>query len=150
MDKITRCFIFLLFTLIFSGCSCEKQMYRLSYKCPDLFTTKDIPYTYTIPEYHVDTVFVFSKGDTDTLTITDNRGDVVIIRQLDTLKVFIHLPADTITEYIPVEVPKPIIESKKTFWDHLETILILIIIGGVIYGIILIIKYKTNKNGKTD
>jgi hypothetical protein len=104
---------FILLAAMFAGCSCEKRMQRLMYRCPQLFERKTVPAVVVVPESVSDTVFVFSPGEADTLRIVDERIETLIVRRFDTLKVSVRVPADTVIEYISVEVPKPEIIVKE-------------------------------------
>ena len=134
----------LLFTLLlFTSCSCEKQMYRLSLRCPDLFAPKHIVDTTIIESFRHDTAFVFSQSQTDTFYITKDRVEVMIIRQTDTLQALIYIPADTIYKEIVVEVPKPVKITKNPFFQNVSMLVysifaFLIFAFGTFSGIMII------------
>lgn len=139
----------ILFLLCFTsiGCSCEKQMHKLTYKCPELFEPKIIESVVVIPEYQHDTTFIFT-GMTDTLIIEKERVEVRLIRSIDTLKTFITVPADTIIKEVIVEVPKPVIE-KQSGWTVVVKVLSIMLAFIII--MLVIVKsieriFSNNKN----
>lgn len=109
MKKIV---LLILISLIATGCSCTYRLQTLMIRCPELFETKKIIDTVIIPEYKKDTTF-FLTGTTDTFTVFQDRIQLKIVRQFDTLKVFTKLPADTIYKTITIEKVKPVIEKKS-------------------------------------
>lgn len=122
---------YLLLLFLAAGCSCEKQMHRLTYRCPELFTQKTIIDTTFIPEYKYDTTFIFSAGIVDTFTVVKDRVEIKILRERDTLKTYIYVPADTIIKTHYVEVPKPVIGKKPSLLDRLTDILLIILLVAV-------------------
>lgn len=115
----------------FFGCSCEQQMHRLTYRCPELFTTKNITVPVYVPEYNTDTMFFFSAGQTDTLYIEKDRVKATLIRTRDTLRVYINVPADTVYKNVNVEVPKPVIEKKKSLFDRMGNVFLIIMFSAI-------------------
>lgn len=137
MKTIAKCLLILFSVIVLGGCSCEKQMLNLSKKCPGLFETKHVPDTFFISEFTFDTVHIFSPGKTDTILLEKDRVEVKLVRNFDTLKTFIHLPADTIIKDIPVEVPIPVVVEKPKKSNQI----IIIILCGIIFLLI----YKPKK-----
>lgn len=138
-----HCRIFLIVTLLFffAGCDCGKQLHRLSYRCPELFERKMIISSIVIPEKELDTVFVFSQGPTDTVITYQDNIIATIIRQYDTLKIYVRVPSDTVYVEIPVEVPRPVIEVKEraNAMDGLKSLISWIIALLVLTGVFLIV-----------
>ena len=146
MKKLRKLMFTALIALLFTSCSCEQKMHRLTYKCPELFELKTIDVPIFIPAFRTDTTFVFSKGDTDTLHIVKERVVATIIRSHDTLKVYLTVPPDTVYKTIQVEVPKPIIERKNTFLEKIGKAFLFIITGAIICGVgYIIVKKKRLK-----
>ena len=134
--------LFLSIAALCASCSCEYQMRRLMYKCPEMFESKNITVPVYVPEYKTDTTFIFSAGKTDTLTIQKDRVVATIIRTRDTLRVHIRVPADTIYREVRVEVPKPVFGKKKSFFDRLGNALTWIAIGVIGAVVFRFIFYK--------
>jgi hypothetical protein len=68
-----------------------------------------------------------------------------LIRVRDTLRVYLRVPADTIYKTVQVEIPKPVIEKKKGFFERLGNSLLwmtLASIGALVFVFLFYVKSK--------
>ena len=108
------CFILLVFL---SSCSCQKQLARLRYKCPELFAIDTVITTTIIPEYKYDTLHYFPSGyrlqmpafqyTPLVFPINEKRLKGNITIDTNSIKANLTVPADTVIIRIPVEKIMP-------------------------------------------
>jgi len=78
----------------------------LQIKCPECFVDTTIRDTFLIAEHKTDTTFILSKS-IDTFNIVNDRVDIRIIKTIDTLMVYVTVPADTIIRTITIPTVMP-------------------------------------------
>ncbi|MDL2296649.1 hypothetical protein LJC53_02895 [Bacteroidales bacterium OttesenSCG-928-C03] len=128
--------------LIISGCSCEKRMAKLMFRCPQLFETKKIEAVHITPEVKADTAIVFSAGNADTVYLERDNIIATVIRECDTLRIYILIPADTVYVPVEVDVPKPeiVVEERASFGENLAMFFnrfILVMVVGTVFVVVL-------------
>lgn len=113
-----RFIYYTLLILTLSSCNCQKQLAKIHYKCPELFTIDTIRQTTIIPEYKYDTLFYFPKGyqlqiprlipySPLVIPVTGSRLTGNITIDTNSLKTNLIIPTDTIIVEIPVEKIMP-------------------------------------------
>lgn len=87
------------------GCRCESRLKRIARTCPQFFEPQTLIDTVLVKEFNTDTQFVIQKA-IDTFIINKDRVNVKIMKYIDTMKVFIKVPQDTIIVTRTVELPE--------------------------------------------
>ncbi|MDR0207020.1 MAG: hypothetical protein LBI45_07185 [Bacteroidales bacterium] len=102
---------FLILLVFLSSCNCQKQLAKLRYKCPELFTIDTVTKSVVIEEYKYDSIYLFPPGyklempllQPLIFPITGKRITGNIIIDSNRVKTNLIIPAETITVEIPIE-----------------------------------------------
>lgn len=128
-------YIFLLLTLMLSGCSAEWHLTRAIKKDPTILTQKEVIVRDTIVTKPVVVKDTVTLSKTDTIEIVKDRFRVKIMRSYDTLIIDGGCDADTIYRTISVPVPQIVVKETKlqkiqrhTFWGLVSLLFIAIAI----------------------
>lgn len=128
-------YIFLLLTLMLSGCSAEWHLTRAIKKDPTILTQKEVIVRDTIVTKPVVVKDTVTLSKTDTIEIVKDRFRVKIMRSYDTLIIDGGCDADTIYRTISVPVPQIAVRETRmqkiqrhTFWGLVSLLFIAIAI----------------------
>jgi hypothetical protein len=126
--------LFFIIFLLIAVCSCspQRKLNRLRIKYPDMFKTDTLRFRDTLisKEVRKDTVFFQSR---DTTIIVKDRLTIKHFMHDSTIYISGHCASDTVIKYREVVNEKIVYKEKKSFFDNVFNLMLILIVILVIY-----------------